>query len=208
MPSSGGALLTWQTTLGRGGDPVQNWIQHGITADMVSELTQGDSFCQEWFERFRATVVSYVERHGVQHWACCVELSPDQQNAIVHVHAYVAPSWPPLPNGEKRKVKIVPEDWVYEGFRPNVKGALVRRNACVKKVLAAGFFYCSAKKIGSVFRASSLTPGKDWCSARFAALADIAAPLSACFAQSFPRVLSAVRRDRKYFGSAASGLRS
>jgi hypothetical protein len=157
---------------------------------MLAELMQDDSFCQEWFERFRATVVSNVEKHGMQHWACSLELSPDQQKAIVHVHAYVSMSWIPLPNGEKRKVKIVPDNWVYDGYRPNVRPAIVRRNACPKKILSAGFFYCSVRKIGSVFRASNLTPGKDWSTARIEVPTNKVMPVSVLLCSDMSRICS------------------
>ncbi len=156
-----GALLTWQTVLGHGDDPVTAWLDRGIAAHMVVELMQEDPFCKAWFERFRASVVSMLEERGMVHYACCLELSTSQQKAVVHAHAYVAPNWNPLPNGEKRKVKIAPDDWTYEGYRPHVQRAVVRRNGNAKKVVTVGMFYCSVNKIGSVFRSSNATPGKD-----------------------------------------------
>lgn len=157
-----GAMLTWQTALGRGDDIVRHWLSHKISRDVLVELMEGDESCKAIFKTFCAFVDNLVSQNGFKHYACAMELNAqDAARAVVHLHAYVAISWVQGRTPELVKGKLQQEDWQYCGFAPHVTLTKIKRNADPRKLICQGLFYCAAPKIGSVFRHCSIEPGKD-----------------------------------------------
>lgn len=163
-----GAMLTWQSLLGRSDDPVRCWLSHNIGRDVLVELMQGDEICKSVFKTFCSFVDDLASPNGFKHFACAMELNaPDAARAVVHLHAYIAISWIQGRIPELVKGTFLQEQWQYGGYAPHVAFTKIKRNADPKKLICQGLFYCAAPKIGSVFRHCSLEPGKDGRVARF-----------------------------------------
>ena len=156
-----GALLTWQSSLGRCRDCVAEWVGMGISVDTTAELMQGNEYCKQRFARFCSTVLAYVSQHGFKNASCSMELNPSRKEAVVHFHDYVCADWEQWKGAKRATGVCLKDDWAFDGFTPTVKFTNVRRNACPKKVMSGGLYYCYVAKIGSVFQFCTLTPGKD-----------------------------------------------
>jgi hypothetical protein len=158
-----GAVLTWQSTLGRKEDCVREWASLGISIETTAELMHGDHVCKAHFEMFVRTVGALVDQHGFMNFSACMELNPSRELSVVHLHAYVCADWSKYKGSKRVAGRIAPEQWVFDGYTPNVRFTNVRRNACPKKLMSGGLLYCAVPKIGSAFQYCSLTPGKDCC---------------------------------------------
>lgn len=157
-----GAVLTWQSALGRDANcTVRKWVEAGFSVETMAELMQQDAECETYFKVFCSTVVSMAKRNGFKHCSCCMELNPSRTDAVVHFHAYVCVDWKHWSGPKKAMVTVVKEDWSFGGYVPSVETTNVRRNANPQKVMTGALLYCSIPKVGSVFHYGTLVPGKD-----------------------------------------------
>ena len=158
-----GAVITWQTCLGRRiDDPVRHWLSRGVGQDVLLELMQGDEVCQSCFRSFCSFVHSMVHKTGFSHFSCSMELNSEDHAslAVVHLHATVCTGWKRR-GAELQKVPFQRSEWSYDSYSPHTEFTNVKRNADPKKLMTQALFYCAAEKVGSVFQYSSLRPGKD-----------------------------------------------
>lgn len=156
-----GALFTWQTSIGRQDDIVKYWISHGVVGEQLSDLMSGDASLKASFDVFCSWLAAQTQSCGFAFWAAAMETNMSGSAAVVHLHAYVCQDWRTKGSSKWVKGNASADAWAYGSYTPDCRLTWLRGNCDPKKLMTSGLFYCSAKKVGSVFQASNLTPGKD-----------------------------------------------
>lgn len=158
-----GCLFTWQTSIGRADDTVRMWVSRGIGGDVLCDLMSGEPSLKNNFEVFCKWLAAQTKELGFRYWAAAMETNQSGGEAVVHLHAYVCVDWRNRGTSRWMKCKADPEHWQYGGFAPDARYTILKGNVDAKKLMSGGLFYCSAKKVGSVFQMANAVPGKDRC---------------------------------------------
>jgi hypothetical protein len=156
-----GAMLTWQSSIGRANDKVSQWAAHGFDFATVCELMAGDAELNDIFISFCAWLSVTCKKQRFHLWSAAMEANPSRKSAVVHLHAYVCVNWRFRGKPEWQMGSLEAEEWRFGSFAPHVQPTIVHRNANVQKLMTSGLFYCVAPKVGSIFRYSELVAGKD-----------------------------------------------
>ena len=156
-----GAMMTWQTVIGRCEDRVQTWVNMRLSLDTLCDLLKGDAELKAFFEDFAKWVAAKCIAHGFHYWTASAEVCPTLQESIIHLHAYVCVDWRGQARKTLQKGRADRDLWKYQSFRPHVTPANVKGNMNLMKILTVGLFYCLIDKIGGLFTAGNVEAGKD-----------------------------------------------
>ena len=156
-----GAMMTWQTTIGRCSDRAHGWVNMGLSFDNLCDLLKGDPEISALFEAFASWVAANCDANGFRYWSASSEVCPTLNKAIVHLHAFVCCDWKSISLKLCKKGRADRQIWQYKSFYPDVNPANIRGNMNAQKILPQGLFYCMVDKFGGLFKASNVEAGKD-----------------------------------------------
>ena len=156
-----GAMMTWQTPIGRCSDRAHGWVNMKLSFDNLCDLLKGDAEVKAYFDEFASWVAVHSAANGFRHWSAAAEVCPTLNHAIVHLHAFVCCDWKSASMKLCQKGRADRQIWQFKSFYPNVSPANIRGNMNAQKILPHGLFYCMVDKIGGLFNASNLEAGKD-----------------------------------------------
>ena len=156
-----GAMMTWQTVIGRCDDRAQTWVNMRLSLETLCDLLKGDAELKAFFEEFAKWVAAKCIAHGFHYWTASAEVCPTLQESIIHLHAYVCVDWRGQARKTLQKGRADRDLWKYQSFHPHVIPANVKGNMNLMKILTVGLFYCLIDKIGGLFTAGNVEAGKD-----------------------------------------------
>ena len=156
-----GAMMTWQTPIGRCSDRAYVWVNMKLSIDNLCDLLKGDAEVKAYFDEFVSWVAVHSAANGFRYWSAAAEVCPSLNHAIVHLHAFVCCDWKSASMKLCQKGRADRQIWQFKSFYPNVSPANIRGNMNAQKILPHGLFYCMVDKIGGLFNASNLEAGKD-----------------------------------------------
>ena len=156
-----GAMMTWQTPIGRCSDRAHGWVNMGLSFDNLCDLLKGDAEVKAYFDEFASWVAVHSAANGFRHWSAASEVCPTLTQAIVHLHAFVCCDWKSASMKLCQKGRADRQIWQFKSFHPMVSPANIRGNMNAQKTLPHGLFYCMVDKIGGLFNASNVEAGKD-----------------------------------------------
>ena len=157
-----GLLCTWNTRAGLDSLDLQYAKDHDLQGDdLLRHLLQSPVYLAVW-QGFRQRIEALACCFGFGTWACCVEVSfKGTEFGRIHLHAF----WGPRLAGGCWATSslfrtVYTEQLRWDGNIPDVQTMRARGRPSDAQT-TGGLYYVLCKKVGSLFRAGSVTPFED-----------------------------------------------